>query len=163
MVRSPARVAFPCVIVLLSLAVMTNAQSPPPPVPPEWQTHAEKTDYRETPRYEETMAYARKLAAATPLIRLTDFGRSGEGRALPLMIAATNGTMTPQAARAAGKPVILIQACIHAGETDGKDAGLALLRDIAVTKTRAGLLDRAVVLFIPSYNTDGHERFSPYN
>jgi murein tripeptide amidase MpaA len=142
---------------------MSMAQSASPPVPPEWQTHAEKTDYRETPRYDETIAYARKLAGASPLIRFKSFGQSGEGRELPLLIAATGNTFTPQAARNAGKAIILIQACIHAGESDGKDAGFALLRDIAITKTRTGLLDHAVVLFIPIYNTDGHERFGPYN
>lgn len=139
------------------------AQSVSPPAPPEWQTHAEKTEYRETPRYEETIAYSKKLDAASPLIKLTSFGQSGEGRALPLLIAATGEDFTPEAARKAGKAIVLIQACIHAGESDGKDAGLALLRDIAITKTRPGLLDKVVLLFIPMYNTDGHERFSAYN
>ncbi|HYG81214.1 MAG TPA: M14 family metallopeptidase, partial [Pyrinomonadaceae bacterium] len=139
------------------------AQSTTPAAPPEWQTRAEKTDYRETPRYDETVAFARKLDDASPLIRYAGFGRSGEGRELPLLVAAAGNDFTPQAARRAGKAVVLIQACIHAGESDGKDAGLALLRDIAVTKTRAGLLDRVVVLFIPIYNTDGHERFGPFN
>jgi murein tripeptide amidase MpaA len=131
--------------------------------PPEWRTHAEKTDYRETPRYDETVAYSRKLDAASPLIRYTSFGQSGEGRDLPLLIAAAGETFTPEAARSAGKAIVLIQACIHPGEPDGKDAGLALLRDIAITKTRPRLLDHVVVLFIPIYNTDGHERFGPYN
>lgn len=139
------------------------AQNAPPPVPAEWQTHAEKTDYRETPRYVETVAYSRKLADASPLVRYESFGQSGEGRELPLLIAATGDTFTPQAARSAGKVVLLIQACIHSGESDGKDAGLALLRDIAITKTRPGLLDHVVVLFMPIYNTDGHERFEPSN
>lgn len=151
------------VTVALNFHHTTMAQSTPPTVPTEWQTFAEKTDYRETPRYDETIAYARKLAAASPLIRYTSFGESGEGRALPLLIAASDNTFTPQAARNAGKVVLLIQACIHSGEADGKDAGLALLRDIAITKTRAGLLDHVVILFIPIYNTDGHERFGPYN
>src|SRR5215210_7341593 len=142
---------------------MIMAQSTLPPVPPAWQTLAEKTNYRETPRYEETIAYSRKLAAATPLIRFQSFGQSGEGRELPLLIAATGDTFTPQAARKAGKAIMMIQACIHAGESDGKDAGFALLRDIAVLKTRPGLLDRVVILFIPIYNTDGHERFGPFN
>ena len=142
---------------------MTMAQSTSPPVPPEWQTLAEKTDYRETPRYDEAIAYSRKLANASPLFRFKSFGQSGEGRELPLLIAATGNTFTPQAARSAGKAIIMIQACIHAGESDGKDAGFALLRDIAITKTRPGLLDRVVILFIPIYNTDGHERFGPYN
>jgi hypothetical protein len=152
-----------CFLNLLSLTVMTDAQNTHTPIPPEWQTHAERTNYRQTPNYETTIAYARKLADASPLISYSEFGRSGEGRALPLLVAATNNTLTPQSARSAGKAVVLIQACIHSGEPDGKDAGFALLRDIAITKTRPGLLERVVVLFIPIYNVDGHERSSPYN
>jgi hypothetical protein len=139
------------------------SQNHTPPVPPEWLTHAEQTDYRETPRYEATIEYAKRLAQASPLIKFESFGRSGEGRELPLLVATEGETFTPEAARRAGKAVILIQACIHAGEPDGKDAGLALLRDIAITKTRPDLLRNLVVLFIPIYNTDGHERVSPYN
>ena len=155
-----------CALLLLLIAMTdeSNAQSPAPPVPPDWQTHAERTDYRETPRYEETLAYCRKLAAAAPAqIRLGDFGRSGEGRALPLVIAADGGTFTPEASRRAGKVVVLVQANIHAGETDGKDAGLALLRDIVVLKTQPHLLEHVTLLFVPIYNADGHERRSPYN
>ena len=160
-----AHIVFVSILSLALLHMNNNAmaQSPTPPVPPEWQTRAEKTDYRETPRYDETIAYSRKLASSSPLIRYQTFGQSGEGRELPLLVAAEGGTFTPQAARRAGKVVMLIQACIHAGESDGKDAGLALLRDIAITKTRKGLLERAVILFIPIYNVDGHERFGPYN
>ena len=132
-------------------------------VPSEWQTHAEKTNYRETARYSETIAYAEKLAQASSLIEYQTFGKSGEGRDLPLLIASDGETHTSTAARGAGKAVILIQACIHAGEPDGKDAGLALLRDIAITRSLPGLLNQVVLLFIPIYNTDGHERFSPYN
>ncbi len=138
------------------------AQSTTPTAPPEWQTHAEKTDYRETPRYDETVAYSQRLAAASPLIRYTSFGKSGEGRDMPLLVASEGGTFTPEAAHSAGKAVVLIQACIHPGEPDGKDAGLALLRDIAITRTRPHLLDHVVILFIPIYSTDGHERFGPY-
>ena len=149
--------------LVTALSRTTDAQQMPPPVPPEWLTHAERTDYRETPDYEETLAYCRKLAAAAPQIRLTEFGRSGEGRPLTLVVAARGRTFTPQAARRAGKLVALVQANIHAGETDGKDAGLALLRDILITKTRPALLRRVVLLFIPVYNVDGHEQRSPYN
>jgi Zinc carboxypeptidase len=155
---------FPATVALILLAhAAALSQSSSPAVPPSWQTHAERTDYRETPDFEETVGFARRLAAASPWIRVSSFGESGEGRALPLVVAAKGGTHTPAAARRAGKAVVLVQACIHAGETDGKDAGLALLRDIAVTKTRAHLLDRVVLLFLPVYNADGHERRSPFN
>jgi murein tripeptide amidase MpaA len=143
------------------LSTMSQIRSAQPP--PEWLTHAEKTDYRETPRYDATIEYAKRLDQASSLIKYQTFGKSGQGRDLPLLIAAEGETFTPETARRAGKAVILIQACIHAGEPDGKDAGLALLRDIAITKTRPGLLEHLVVLFIPIYNADGHERVSPYN
>ncbi len=132
-------------------------------VPPEWKTHAERTEYRETPNYANTIAYAKRLAEASPAIEYRSFGRSGQGRDLPLLVVSETGTFTPEAARVAAKPVVLIQACIHAGEPDGKDAGFALLRDIAITRSAAGILQNVVLLFVPIYNTDGHERSSPYN
>ena len=132
-------------------------------IPPEWRTHAESTDYRETPNYDDTVAFARRLAHASSIIEYEGFGFSGQGRELPLIIASETGTFTPEAAKATGKAVVLIQACIHSGEPDGKDAGFALLRDIAITQTITGILDNVVLLFIPIYNTDGHERSSPYN
>jgi len=132
-------------------------------VPSEWLTHAEKTAYRETPSYADTIAYAKKLAAGSPAIEYQSFGLSGQGRDLPLLIASETSTFNPQQAKTEEKAIVLIQACIHAGEPDGKDAGFALLRDIAITKTLAGLLENVVLLFIPIYNTDGHERSSPYN
>ncbi len=133
------------------------------PVPSEWLTDAEKTEYRETPRYAETILYSKRLADASSMIEFESFGQSGEGRDLPLLIAAQNGNFSPPTVKQKHKAVVLIQACIHAGEPDGKDAGLALLRDIAITGSLQNLLDHVVVLFIPIYNTDGHERFSPYN
>src|SRR5436305_13698221 len=90
------------VTVALNFQHTTMAQSTPPTVPTDWQTFAEKTDYRETPRYDEAIAYARKLADASPLIRFESFGASGESRALPLLIAASDNSFTPQAARNAG-------------------------------------------------------------
>jgi hypothetical protein len=46
---------------------------------------------------------------------------------------------------------------------DGKDSSLALMREMLITKSQAKLLDRAVVIIVPMYNADGHERRSPYN
>jgi murein tripeptide amidase MpaA len=129
----------------------------------DWATHAEQTDYRETPNYADTIDFCRRLAAASPVIEFQSFGKSGQGRDLPLLIASETQAYTPTAAKAGKKAVVLIQACIHSGEPDGKDAGFALLRDLAITKTVTGILENVVLLFIPIYNTDGHERSSPYN
>src|SRR5690348_10518847 len=131
--------------------------------PPEWRTHAESTDYAETPNYNDTIAFARRLAHASPSIEFESFGFSGQGRELPLIIASETGAFTPEAAHAEGKAVVLIQACIHSGEPDGKDAGFALLRDIAITQTAAGILENVVLLFMPFDNTAGHEPATLYH
>ncbi|MCP9496272.1 MAG: M14 family metallopeptidase [Pyrinomonadaceae bacterium MAG19_C2-C3] len=150
-------------MALALLNALGIAQSTEGNIQMTWRTYAERTDYRETPRYAETLAYCRRLAQSSPLIRVASFGTSGEARELLLVIAAKDAAFTSEAARSKNRIVVLIQACIHAGESDGKDAGLALLRDIAITKTETALLDNVVVLFIPIYNVDGHERFSPFN
>ena len=128
-----------------------------------FRTYYEKSEYMSTPRYAETIEFCKKLEKASPLLRYSTFGKSPEGRNLPLMIADKNGNFTPEAVRKSGNAVLLIQACIHAGESDGKDAGLMLLRDIAIFKKSLNLLDHVTILFIPILNTDGHERFGPYN
>jgi murein tripeptide amidase MpaA len=141
----------------------TQAQSESKNVPKDWQTLAEQTDYRKSWNYADTIRFAQNLAKASDLIEYKIFGKSGEGRDLPLLITAENKEFTPEKAKKSGKAIIFIQAGIHSGEIDGKDAGFALLRDIAITKTRTELLKDAIILFVPIYNVDGHELASPFN
>jgi hypothetical protein len=132
-------------------------------LPEQWLTVAEATDFRATSTYEQTMDYLRRVEAEAPaIIRVTDFGLSGQGRPLPLVIVSADGAFTPEAAAATGKPILLLQSCIHAGEVDGKDASLMILRDIALGR-RPELAEGPIVLFAPIYNLDGHENVSPYH
>jgi hypothetical protein len=127
-----------------------------------WPTPAEAADFESTPSLDETLAFLREIARRLPEARVGDFGRSATGRPLPLVVVDRDRAFDPVAARAAGRPILLIQSGIHAGEIDGKDATLMLLRDLALGRRRE-LLDAAVLLFAPIYNADGHERVSPFN
>jgi hypothetical protein len=130
----------------------------------DWRTPAGKSGFITTPSYDETIAYLERLAKAAPgKIHLERFGTTPQGRPMMIAIASGRGLFTPKAARNAKLPVVLVQAGIHSGEIEGKDAGLMLLRDFAVTGKLPHLLDRAVLVFIPVYNIDGHENSSPYN
>jgi murein tripeptide amidase MpaA len=119
-----------------------------------WITPAEASNFDRTPSYAETRAWLDRLVAASPLLSIDTFGRSPEGRDLYAVRAAKPGR--------GAKPVVLVQAGIHAGEIDGKDAGLMLLRDIAL-RGRDGLLDKVDLVFVPIFNVDGHERSSAFN
>ena len=127
-----------------------------------WITPSEKTGLTETPTYDATMTYLKRLDKASPLISLREFGRSAQGRALFVVVAAKDRAFSPEAARKTGRPILLVQAGIHSGEIDGKDAGLMLLRDIAL-RGKASLLNDATLLFVPVFNPDGHERSSEWN
>jgi len=133
-------------------------------LPPDhpWATPFEQSGLLRTPRYDETVAWLERLTAQSPHLRRVSLGRSSEGRELWMIVASREGAATPEALRANGRPTLLAQAGIHAGEIDGKDAGLMLLRDIAATRRKAELLDRANLLFVPIFNLDGHERFSAF-
>jgi hypothetical protein len=150
---------FTLVALILVLGAVVWGAKPPD----EWLTLYEKSNYLETPRYDETVAYCKRLAEFSPLVSFTDFGVSPQGRKLPLLIIDKDREFDPRAAHARGKVVLLVQAGIHAGEIEGKDAGLTLIRDIIVKNKYPQLLDHVVLLFIPIFNVDGHERFGPYN
>lgn len=128
-----------------------------------WITPSEKTGLKATPSYDETFAYLRRLVAAAPQLKMISIGRSDEGRDVWMVIASKERAFTPAALKTTGKPLVFAQGGIHAGEIDGKDAGLMLLRDMTVRGTRRELLDRANLLFVPIFNVDGHERVSPHN
>ena len=130
----------------------------------DWITPAEAAHFRTTPSYADTLAYLQRLQQAAPgVIRLETFGSTPEGRPMTVVIASADGTFDPAAARAARKPVVLVQAGIHPGEIEGKDAGLMLLRDIAVAGKYPHLLDHLVLVYIPVFSVDGHENSSPYH
>ena len=156
------RTVFGTLAIGFFVMANVNAQSESANVPKEWQTLAEQTDYHKTWNYDDTIAFSKRLDKASDKIVYRSFGKSGQGRDLPLLIASDDGTFTPEAAHKKGKAIIFIQAGIHAGEIDGKDAGLALLRDAVITKTRPELLKDVVVLYVPIYSVDGHENSNPY-
>jgi len=120
-----------------------------------WQTYAERSNFTTTPSYDDTISFIEQLAAHSSLIKLSYFGHSALGRKLPIVHVSSNFNDT-------SRLKLLAQAGIHAGEIDGKDAGLMLLRDIALGK-KSHLVDNVDLLFVPIFNADGHENSSKYN
>ena len=151
--------AIPCMI--LGLVLLAGL---PCPEALSLETPFEESGGLRTPTYDQTMAWFAELAEGSPLVELESFGISPQGRSLPLVVADRDGRFDPaDHADRTDHVVLLVQACIHAGESCGKDAGMLLLRDIAEKPDLAAeLLDKVTFLFIPIFNVDGHERFGPY-
>jgi len=108
------------------------------------------------------MRFIAELQKRSANLRVESFGKSEEGRELPLMILADPPIAQPREARAAGKPIVFIMANIHAGEVEGKEAMLHFARRV-LTGDLKPLLKRLVILIAPIYNADGNEKISVNN
>ncbi len=129
----------------------------------DWLTHFEKSNQLESPNYEDTLKYLQKFADHTPYVKINTIGFTPQGRELKVIIVSKDKCFTPEQAQKTDKAIVLIQNGIHPGEVEGKDACMLLLREILITKEKQSLLDNTVLLIIPVFNIDGHERISPFN
>jgi dipeptidyl-peptidase-4 len=163
---------------LLALMVMVSACSlqpaspraaSPSAAPP--QTVAERSDYRATSTSEEVRDYLRSLAARSSLVRVSSIGKTVEGRDIPLVIVGDPPPADVEAARKSGKLVVLAIGDIHAGEVDGKEALLALMRDVVESREAmkhggepegpgqiGAILDHLALAFVPLYNADANDK-----
>jgi len=123
-----------------------------------WVTPAELNGLVDSPDYQATMVYLKKLVESSSELRMEVIGQSPQGRDIVIVKASRQ----PDLLGKSGRPTVLIQAGIHSGEIDGKDAGLMLLRDI-VHGGKSALLDNVDVLFLPIFSVDAHERRSSHN
>lgn len=127
-----------------------------------WVTPAELTNLTETPDYAATVSYLQKLVASSELLRMESIGKSPQGRDIWLIKASMQPELIGKGQGKSGRPTLLVQAGIHSGEIDGKDAGLMLLRDI-VHGDKQSLLAQVDLLFIPILSVDAHERKGKFN
>lgn len=150
---------------ILSIAVsfsFSPVQAQQPGILNALLSRAEKTNYTETSHNEDVIKYIDALKTSCPLVTVEQFGTTKLGNPLQLVIMANPAVTTPEEVRASGKPVIYIQGNIHAGEVEGKEASMELMRDIAFG-SRNYLLDNQVILFCPNYNPDGNDKFADNN
>jgi murein tripeptide amidase MpaA len=131
---------------------------------PDLVTVSERSGFTATGRYDEVIQLCGAYQKAYPKqVRCFQFGTTPEGRPMMAMAATRTNAFTPEAARKKNLPVTLIQGGIHAGEIDGKDAGFLALRELLENRIGQGALDKQVLIFVPVFNVDGHERFAKWN
>jgi hypothetical protein len=128
----------------------------------DMRTRAEITNYEETSTYADVTRIIDGFKATSTLVHTESFGKTEEGRDLPLLVISDPKVTTPEAARKLGRPIVFVQANIHAGEVEGKEAILMLARRMISGDLRQ-LTRQLVILIAPNYNADGNEKVTPMN
>jgi hypothetical protein len=119
-------------------------------------TLAEQSGFRRTGRTDEVARLCEAFVQRWPeAVQVIEFGCSGEGRTMLALLVSRADPRTV--------PVLMLQAGIHPGESDGKDAGFIALRELLRGTAAPDALERIAILFVPAFNTDGHERFGQWN
>ena len=124
------------------------------------RTRAERTNYLETSTHADVIQFLDSLESLGLPVSTGTLGRSTEGREIPYAVVSRPLVRTPQEARRLGRPVVYVQANIHAGEVEGKEALLALVRDLLAERSR-NVLDSIVLVAVPIYNADGNDHLAP--
>ncbi len=149
--------------LIVLAAVLTAAACATAPRPEHaFLTRAEISGFTETTRYDDAIDLLRSLDRESGLMRLEFFGESAEGRPLPLAVLGNPLPAGPEEIDRDETTVIYINANIHAGEVEGKESCLMLVRQIALGEL-ANLLDGTILLVAPLYNPDGNERIDAQN
>ena len=117
-------------------------------------THAERTNYAETSAYSHVVQFLDQLQLMTD-VQVQYIGVSAGGKRIPMAVASDPPVKGPLEAKRLNRPVVYIQANIHGGEVEGKEAAQALLRDLY--REKSDLLKKLVLVVVPIYNIDGNE------
>lgn len=147
------------VVSIAAWAAMLTSQVPR--LASAQQTRAERSAYTETSTHADVVAFIDSLEKAYPNAFVRgEIGRSGQGRVLPYLLISRPLARDAQEARRSGKPIVYVQGNIHGGEVEGKEALLALVRDL-LKDGRPNVLDSIVLVAVPIYNADGNDAFGP--
>jgi len=125
-------------------------------------TVAESSGFESTSTEKDVNDFIRSLKKHSSIIRVETIAVSTEGRPIPLLVIADPMPKSTQNLANDKRMVLYIQANIHAGEVEGKEASLMFARDL-ISGIKKEVLKNVVILICPNFNPDGNEAISVNN
>ena len=142
-------------IILISLLILSFSCKKTTETTIDFTTQFEKKAGIETPEYKDIISYYERLAAEYSEISLFSFGQTDAGKPLHLVVYSAEGIYNVDEITKSTKNRVLINNGIHPGESDGIDASMLLLRDIAQNDSLKQKYKNSLIAVIPVYNVGG--------
>ncbi|MTI33310.1 M14 family zinc carboxypeptidase [Xanthovirga aplysinae] len=121
----------------------------------KYLTKFEKSEGKKTVTYHEGMQYFQMLAQGFPMIQIKEMGPTDSGHPLHLILFDVEEDFDLDKSRQKGKTVLFINNGIHPGESDGIDASMLFLRNLALNKKKQKKWKDVIIAVVPFYNIGG--------
>ena len=141
---------------ILSLLVLINfvsCNSEKKEVTYDFTTVFESSNGTETATYEQVIEFYTQLADNYRSVAIYEMGKTDSGKHLHLVTFNPNRSFEYEFSDNKDKNILLINNGIHPGESDGIDASMMLIRDLAQEKIEAP--KKTIIAVIPVYNVGG--------
>jgi len=125
-------------------------------------TVAESSNYTLTSTHKNVLDFITALDKKNPYLRIENIGITTEGKSIPMLILANPMIDSPEKLQKDSRLVVYIQANIHSGEVEGKEASQALARDL-LKSAESEYFKNLIILIVPNLNADGNDKMSDKN
>lgn len=143
--------AFLIFVSLFFSCKSDKAYKDDPEVIKEYLTPFEKGNGNQTATYDQIISFYTELADDFSTVQIEEIGETDSGK--PLHIVHFSVDNISWRDRNEDKIKILVNNGIHPGESDGIDASMMVVRDLAIGKINAP--DNLILTIIPVYNVGG--------
>ena len=121
----------PILLYALLFIFLTSCNSKNAEVDFDFTTTFESSNGTETPTYEAVIEFYQNLADAYNSVAIYEIGKTDSGHPLHLVSYNPNRSFESEFSDEEKKNILLVNNGIHPGESDGVDASMLLVRDLA--------------------------------
>lgn len=141
------------ICLIIGLVLFSSCSSEKKEVTYDFTTAFELSDGTETATYEQIIEFYNQLAENYTSVAIYEMDKTDSGKPLHLITYNPNRSFEYEFSDNKDKNVLLINNGIHPGESDGIDASMMLIRDLAQQKIDAP--KNTIIAVIPVYNIGG--------
>lgn len=143
----------PILLYALLFIFLTSCNSKNAEVDFDFTTTFESSNGTETPTYEAVIEFYQNLADAYNSVAIYEIGKTDSGHPLHLVSYNPNRSFESEFSDEEKKNILLVNNGIHPGESDGVDASMLLVRDLAQGTIPSP--EETIIMVIPMYNIGG--------